>query len=78
MERFVDKVLAQKRAQRSDDFVVIARYGGRSSTGRMRAMKDTFRELQWTGSFRLLEDRIGSLGELLELQGMPAPIESRR
>lgn len=55
--------------------VIYANHGLRAA---VRAMKETFGELQRTGSSRRVEDRIASLAELFELQGMAALIESRR
>jgi phosphoenolpyruvate phosphomutase len=54
--------------------VIYANHGLRAA---VRAMKETFRELQRTGSSRGVERRIASLTELFELQGMPALMDSR-
>lgn len=55
--------------------VIYANHGLRAA---VRAMRETFLELHRSDSSRLVEDRIATVAELLELQGMPALIEARR
>lgn len=55
--------------------VIYANHGLRAA---VRAMKETLGELHRDGSSRQVEDRIATVAELLELQGMPSLIEARR
>jgi len=55
--------------------VIYANHGLRAA---VRAMRETLGELRRSGSSRCVEDRIATVAELLELQGMPALMEARR
>ena len=55
--------------------VIYANQGIRAAT---RAMRETFEVLRATGGTRSVEDRIATVEEVLELQGMPGLIETRR
>jgi phosphoenolpyruvate phosphomutase len=52
--------------------VIYANHGLRAA---VRAMQETLRELREAGTSTGVEDRIASVGELLELQGMSALVE---
>jgi phosphoenolpyruvate phosphomutase len=66
---------AEEFERRGVRVVIYANHGLRAA---VRAMRETFGELHRSGSSRDVEDRIASVAELLELQGMPALIEARR
>jgi len=64
---------AHELERRGVRMVIYANHGLRAA---VRAMQDTFRQLHESGSSRVVEDRIASVSELLELQGMTALIEA--
>jgi phosphoenolpyruvate phosphomutase len=55
--------------------VIYANHGIRAAA---RAMRETFEELCATGGTRSVEDRIATVDEVLELQGMPGLVEFSR